>query len=296
MTINTIPNTSTTARTAYITVQQEGGGITETIEIYQEGIDDCNTSLNLVSPQNDYLSTITKKTASTIQATNKLMTNGTTITYKAGNSITLNAGFKVENGVVFNAQIEGCIADTPWMSSVVGSISGTTNINNGTLTIDGTGTVSGIADNFQFYNKAFSGDVTVIARIVNITAIDGMRGGIMLRSNTNQNSKMYEFILDGNGNTGKLKRRNIGGNADFVGFAPMPTSNTWLKMIKTNNTILCYVSSNGNSWNELVGWDNQTDNDLDTSFLVGFVAYNSGNSQYCTAIFDNMSVNGVPVN
>jgi len=296
MTINTIPNTSTTARTAYITVQQEGGGITETIEIYQEGIDDCNTSLNLVSPQNDYLSTITKKTASTIQATNKLMTNGTTITYKAGNSITLNAGFKVENGVVFNAQIEGCIADTPWMSSVVGSISGTTNINNGTLTIDGTGTVSGIADNFQFYNKAFSGDVTVIARIVNITAIDGMRGGIMLRSNTNQNAKMYEFILDGNANTGKLKRRNTGENADFIGYAPMPTSNTWLKMTKTNYTILCYVSSDGSTWNELVGWDDHADNDLGSSFLVGFVAYNSGNSQYCTAIFDNMIVNGVPVN
>jgi hypothetical protein len=126
--------------------------------------------------------------------------------------------------------------------------------------------------------------------------MDAMRGGIMIRSNTNQNSKMYEFILDGNENTGKLKRRNIGGNVDFVGFAPMPTSNTWLKMRKTNNTILCYVSSDGSTWNELVGWDDHADNDLGSSFLVGFVAYNSGNSQYCTAIFDNMSVNGVPVN
>jgi hypothetical protein len=296
ITITTQPNTSTNARIAYINVQQSGGGFSQNIEIYQEGIADCNTALNLVSPYNDYSTTIVKKTATTIQATNKLIVNGTKIDYKAGNSITLNAGFKVENGVVFNAQIEGCITDTPWQSSVVGSISGTTNINNGTLTIDGTGNVSGSADNFQFYNKTFSGDITVIARVANITAIDGMRGGIMLRSNTNQNSKMYEFILDGNGNTGKLKRRNIGGNADFVGFAPMPTSNTWLKMIKTNNTILCYVSSNGNSWNELVGWDNQTDNDLDTSFLVGFVGYNSDNSQYCTVTFDNMSVNGVPVN
>ena len=295
--VSVVPNTSTTTRTAYVTVQEDGGGVTETIEIYQEGIDDCNSSLNLVSPQNDYLTSVTKKTATGIQATNKLIVNSTKIDYKAGNSITLNPGFKVENGVIFKAQIEGCVVDVPWQNAIIGNIDGTTDISSGTLTIDGTGNVSGNADNTQFYNKPFSGDVTVIARIVNITAIDAMRGGIMLRSNTNQDAKMYEFILDGNGNIGKLKRRNTGGNVDFVGFAPAPTSNTWLKMTKIGNSIKCFISTDNNvTYNELVGFDVQTDNDLGASFLVGFVGYNSGNSQNCVVSFDNMSVNSVPVN
>ena len=249
----------------------------------------------MVSPYNDYANSTTKKTSTTIEATNKITGNTTRVDYKAGNSITLNADFKVDNGVVFKAQIEGCVVDTPWQNSTVGSVSGSMSINNGILTIDGTDNVGGVADNFQFYNKTFSGDVTVIARIINITAIDAMRGGIMLRSNTNQDSKMYEFILDGNANTGKLKRRNAGGNVDFVGYAPMPTSNNWLKMIKINNTITCFVSSDGSTWNELVGWDTHADNDLGTSFLVGFVGYNSENTQNCVISFDNMSVNGVPL-
>jgi Carbohydrate esterase, sialic acid-specific acetylesterase/Viral BACON domain len=296
ITVSVQPNTSLSSRVAYLTIQQEGGGISESVEVYQEGISDCNTALNLTSPINDFTSSTTKKTASTIQATNKLQANGTRIDYKAGQSITLNPGFKVDNGVVFYAQIEGCLADTPWQSSTIGSISGSTSMNNGTLTIDGTGNVVGSTDNVQFYNTTFSGDVTVIARVVNITAIDGMRGGIMLRSNANQNAKMYELILDGNANAGKLKRRNVGDNATFVGYAAMPTSNTWLKMTKTGNTILCFVSLDGNSWNEIVGWDDRADNDLGVSFLVGFLGYNSGNAQYCTVTFDNMSVNGVPVN
>lgn len=289
------PNTSTSARTTNINIQEQGGGFLQNIEVYQEGISDCNTSLNLTSPHNDYQFSTTKKTATTIQATNQLVVNGTKIDYKAGNSIILNAGFKVDNGVVFKAQIEGCVADVPWQTSIIGNISGSITINNGTLTINGTGSVIGTADNIQYYQNTFSGDVTVIARIVNITAIDGMRGGIMFRSSTNQDAKMYELILDGNGNVGKLKRRNTGGNVDFVGYAPMPTSNTWLKMVKTGNTITCFVSEDGTMWNELVGWDNHSDNDLGTNFMVGFVGYNSGNSQNCTVVLDNISVNGVPV-
>ena len=297
ITVITDPNTSTNSRTAYITVQQDGGGYPQTIEIYQEGIEDCNSSLNLISPNNDYNYSVTKKTATTIQATNKITGNTTNVDYKAGYSITLNAGFKVENGVVFKAQIEGCEVDVPWQNAIVGNVDGTTDISNGTLTIDGTGNVSGTTDNIQFYNKPFSDNVTVIARIVNITPISDMRAGIMIRSNTNQDSKMYEFILDGNGNIGKLKRRNVGDVAEFVGNAPAPTSDTWLKMVKTGNTIQCFISTDNNTtYNQLIGYDVLSDNDLGASFLVGFVGYNSGNNQYCTVIFDNMSVNGVPVN
>jgi hypothetical protein len=296
VTVITQPNTSAYSRTGYITLQQEGGGYAQTIEIYQEGLSDCNSAINLTSPIHDFTTSTTKKTATTIQATNKLQTTSTTIDYKAGNAITLNPGFKVDQGVIFKAQIEGCVNDIPWQNTVIGSASGSAVNNSGVLTIESNGDVSGSSDNFQFYQKPFTGDITMTARILNITAIDGMRGGLMIRSNTDQGSKMYELILDGNGNVGKLKRRNPSGAVEFKGYAAMPTANTWLKMTKTGNTIRCYYGSDGIAWTELIGWDDLTDNDISGNFLVGFIAYSAGNTQNCVVSLDNLIVNGVPVN
>ena len=71
----------------------------------------CSSSLALASPTDDYsLGTIYKEanaTTGTITATNKI-TNSANVTYRAGKSITLNAGFKADNGVVFKTEFGGC--------------------------------------------------------------------------------------------------------------------------------------------------------------------------------------------
>ena len=295
ITILANPNTDPNDRTAFITLQQQGGGVTQMVQIYQEGLNSCPTALNLVSPNNDYSNPIIKKAQTTITANNKITGTNNLVQYKAGNSILFTPGFVVDNGVIFKAEIEGCIADIPWQNSVIGSVQGTSTMNNGTLTMNTTGNVSSNSDNIPFYYNTYSTDVTVITRITTISAIDGMRAGIMLRSSTDPNAKMYEFILDGNGNVGKLKRRNTNDNASFVGYAAAPTSNTWLKMVKTGNTIQCFVGTDGNNYNEVIGWDVLNDNDLGSTFFVGLVNYNSGNAQYSAVTFDNISVNGIPV-
>lgn len=295
ITILANPNTDPNDRTAFITLQQQGGGVTQMVQIYQEGLNSCPTSLNLTSPNNDYSNPIIKKAQTNITANNKITGTNNLVQYKAGNSILFTPGFVVDNGVIFKAEIEGCIADIPWQNSVIGSIQGTSTMTNGTLTMSTTGNISNNLDNIPFYYNTYSTDVTVIAKITSITAIDGMRAGIMLRSSTDQNAKMYEFILDGNGNVGKLKRRNTNDNVNFVGYAAAPTANTWLKMVKTANTIQCFVSTDGNNYNEVIGWDVLSDNDLGSTFLVGLINYNSGNSQYSEVTFDSISVNGIPV-
>lgn len=295
ITVITDPNTNLNDRVAYITVQQEGGGLSQTIQIYQEGLNSCASSLNLTSPNDDYNFSTTKKSQSTITASNKITGNSIQVQYKAANAIVLTPGFRVDNGTIFKAQIEGCVVEIPWQNNVIGNAQGVVSMNNGVLSISSTGSVSGASDNIQYYNKSFSGDVTILARITSLTAIDGMRAGIMLRSSLDANSKMYEFILDGNGNVGKLKRRNTNDDVSFVGYTAAPTNNTWLKVIKTGNTIQCYVSTDGNTYNEVVGWDTLNDNDLGTNFFVGIVNYNSGNNQYSDVVFDNISVNATPV-
>jgi hypothetical protein len=64
--------------------------------------------LTLVSPADDYTGAILiKRAGQTIDATNKIYTPSN-ISYEAGNSIILGAGFQVENNAVFKAEIKSC--------------------------------------------------------------------------------------------------------------------------------------------------------------------------------------------
>lgn len=65
-------------------------------------------SLNLVNPNDNYINgQVVKAASQTITATN-LITGTANVSYKAGNSITLNPGFRAESGTVFNVQVNGC--------------------------------------------------------------------------------------------------------------------------------------------------------------------------------------------
>ncbi len=71
----------------------------------------CAGLLTLVNPTDNYSSGIITKeahaTTGTIEATNKV-TGTAKVTYRAGKSITLNTGFKADNGVVFKTEFGGC--------------------------------------------------------------------------------------------------------------------------------------------------------------------------------------------
>jgi large repetitive protein len=77
----------------------------------------CPTTLSLVSTANDYTNTSAEpngillkqvnSTIGTISATNKV-TGTAKVTYRAGKSITLDAGFKADNGTVFKTEFGGC--------------------------------------------------------------------------------------------------------------------------------------------------------------------------------------------
>ena len=71
----------------------------------------CPISLTLASTADDYSSGIlikeTNASTGVIIATNKI-TSTTKVTYRAGKSITLNAGFKADNGTVFKTEFGGC--------------------------------------------------------------------------------------------------------------------------------------------------------------------------------------------
>lgn len=67
----------------------------------------CPQNKTLVSTADDITSgTVIQKAGQTLVATNKI--SGGNVTYQTGDSITLNPGFKVDNGAVFKTQYGGC--------------------------------------------------------------------------------------------------------------------------------------------------------------------------------------------
>ena len=71
----------------------------------------CPTSVTLTSTADDYSGGILIKEANVstgvIVATNKI-TGTAQVTYRAGKSVTLNPGFKADNGTVFKTEFGGC--------------------------------------------------------------------------------------------------------------------------------------------------------------------------------------------
>ncbi|WP_238808809.1 3-coathanger stack domain-containing protein, partial [Emticicia aquatica] len=110
----TIPDFIAKSDTYKIRVESSNGitGIESDYIIVKECINDCNQVITLVSPNDNYLNqTITKTSNESITATN-IVAGTSKVTYKSNKFILLDAqngaGFTVENGAVFKAEIGGC--------------------------------------------------------------------------------------------------------------------------------------------------------------------------------------------
>ncbi|MFD2520119.1 right-handed parallel beta-helix repeat-containing protein [Emticicia soli] len=94
---------SPTTATTYTATCSLGSTASTTVSI---------ATTNTVVATDIYTGTLLVKAIQTIQSARIIGDNGTTplpnVTYQAGNSITLQPGFMVENGTVFKAEIQGC--------------------------------------------------------------------------------------------------------------------------------------------------------------------------------------------
>ena len=97
-------NTTPNVRIGYIYVTEDGGGLSQTITIYQNPFNPCPNSQVLTNLIDDIYGTSTKRAIISIDANNQIF-NGANVEYKSGNYILLQAGFKVEDGAVFKATI-----------------------------------------------------------------------------------------------------------------------------------------------------------------------------------------------
>ncbi|WP_259014622.1 hypothetical protein [Emticicia fluvialis] len=185
-----------------------------------------------------------------------------------------------------------------WSAMDVGThaSAGCTQNSSGNLTMLGNGIVGSTSDTFHWIYKAFTGNVTIIAKINSIPGDDGDRSGIMIRSNLNANAKFYTLIQDGNANVGELKRDSDGATGGLYSYAPSAVNQTWIKVVKTGSTIKGYYSTNSNpeannAWNDSFSLTGTAATTLDfgTNFYLGFALWGNANN----TTFTNITINGV---
>lgn len=143
----------------------------------------------------------------------------------------------------------------PWASTDIGAVraAGNTASNSGTFTVNGSGSLRGNADAFQFLSMAANGDCSITARVATLPA-GGFSGtnalaGVMIRSTLTEGSLSYFFGLRPRSTPQIVYRTRVGRDTGILnagtGLAP-----TWLRLTRVGNTLKAFRSLNGVQWSQ----------------------------------------------
>jgi RHS Repeat len=201
-----------------------------------------------------------------------------------------------------------------WTPVEVGaSLNGCLLLGNNQVTMRANATTNGIggstADSHYFYQKTFSGNVTIIAKISSMSSLGGVRVGLMFKGSTGASSKFFSIVQQGDVNNivGKIYRETDNATANILQYTSA-TANVWLKIKKVGNVIQAYYStasnpsiSNDTGWIEdLSGAGLPTPPNITwgSSFVVGTTISNTSTTNPAEVIFTNVQIddNGTIIN
>lgn len=188
-----------------------------------------------------------------------------------------------------------------WRSQNIGITGGSTDVNDGTWTINGAGDdVWGWWDRFHYAYLPLIGDGEISTRVVDngIGSNNWCKGGVMIRETLADNSKHAMMIITGGAGGGvAFQCRPETGGASFSShnhiFASPPY---WVKLKREGNTITGYSSQDGVNWvqqpngTEADATTNPVEIEMAEQVYVGLFVTSGAGSQIRTYIFDNVTV------
>ena len=196
-----------------------------------------------------------------------------------------------------------------WNPVEVGaSLNGCLLVGTNQVTMRSNPTTNGIGgstvDNHYFFQKTYSDNVTIIAKITSMTNSGGVRVGLMFKGNTGASAKFFTIVQQGDNIVGKIYREADNNTANILSYTSTPP-NVWLKIKKVGNVIQAYYStaanpsiSNDTDWIEnLTGGVPPTPPNIvwGSSFVVGTTISNTSTIIPAEVIFTNVQIdnNGV---
>ena len=178
---------------------------------------------------------------------------------------------------------------SPWSHQDVGSVglTGAASATNGIFTVSGSGAdIWNTADAFQFVDQPWTGDGTIIARVLSVQNTDPWaKAAVMFRASLDANSAQAMTILSA-GSGVAFQRRITTGGYSVQNLAGAVAAPYWVKLTRTGNVFTSYVSSNGTTWSS-IGSETIS---MPGSIYVGLAVTAHNNSAMNTSTFSNVQV------
>jgi regulation of enolase protein 1 (concanavalin A-like superfamily) len=153
--------------------------------------------------------------------------------------------------------------------------------------VKGAGNISGRADNFRLVFQTLSGDGEIKARLDSVENTGNTaRVGVMIRESLTGGSKYAFMGISPDGRFRWQRRSNTGGNTSSSTSTIGTPPNTWLRLVRTGNTLYGYKSTDGVAWT-LVNSRNIT---MASSIHIGLVVVSGSSSTLNTSTFTSVAV------
>jgi hypothetical protein len=182
---------------------------------------------------------------------------GTPLTGSAGsNSFTVRVTDEsnASDEAVLMIEVTGESLPLPWEESGIGSgnLAGSSSHEAGTITVGGSGVLSGRNDTLNFAWQTMTGDGEIIARISELENTgNNSRVGVMIRDTLASNSRHVFIGLSGDGNYRWVRRTGFNGNTSSSSSGSGIVPATWVRLTRSGSRITAYKSTNGTAWVEV---------------------------------------------
>src|SRR4029077_6712207 len=109
--------------------------------------------------------------------------------------------------------------------------------------------VWGTADAFNYAYRGMSGDGTIIARVLNIQAVNAWtKAGVMIRSSLSPTAAQGFMLIASSAAKGANYQRRLADDNLSVGTTgPQVTAPRWVKLTRAGNLISTYQSPDGSN-------------------------------------------------
>jgi hypothetical protein len=283
LTVTAAPNYSLSASPSSLTLTQGGsGGSTITVNA-QNGFSG-NVTLSTSGLPSGVSASFSPNPA-TATSTLTFTASGTASTGTATVTITGISGSLTNTTTITLTVTAVPTLPSVWSDGDIGSvgITGSASYANGTFTVKGAGTsVTGAADGLHFVYQPLSGDGTIVARVVTLSA--NAAAGLMIRETLSANSRTA-FLQFYNSNIYFSYRTSTGGS---VGYAESGTVSLpyWVSLVRSGSTVTASISSDGVNWAQL---SSQTIS-MATNVYIGLGVTSGSTTRLATGTLDNVSV------
>ena len=257
-----------------------------------------------VTPQNGFTGSVNLSASGLPSGVNAFLTpsstTGTSKLILAASSTSAVGGFTVtitgtSGSLTHTASVTLTVtaASSPlpqgWWDGDIGfvGLAGSASYANGTFTVKGAGTSAwSTADGINFMYQPFSGDGSIVARV--LTVSPSSTGGVMIRDSVNPDA-MSIFVAYYNSQIYSNYRTATGGSTSQAISANV-TLPYWVKLVRSGSSFSSYASLDGINWTP-VGTSQTIP--MGQNVYIGLGVSSGNTASLATATFDSVSINSM---